>query len=73
MTAYLEKAVMAAQLYLGAEGLPIRVQDRFYKRMQRAVASVAKKRDLPEQFANDEITREAIRRGRITPRPGKDY
>jgi hypothetical protein len=73
MAADIEKAVIATQLYMGSEGLSVRIQDRFYQRMQRAIQSLAKKRELTLQHAHDEITREAARRGQIRPKPGKDY
>lgn len=73
MAAYLEKAVLATQLYMGADGLSVRIQDRFYKRMQKAIISASTKGKLPHHFVHDEITREAARRGKVIPKPGKDY
>lgn len=71
--ALLERAVKAAQLYCGSEGARIQHQQRFYTRMDRAITAVAAKAGIDRQDANDQIIREARRRGCVIPRPGKDY
>lgn len=68
-----EKAVEAAQLYGGALGLPIKTQQRFYVRMQKAIERAAKDHGMSTQATWDQITAQAQSLGRIVPRPGKDY
>jgi hypothetical protein len=68
-----EKAVEAARLYAGALGLPIKTQQQFYARMQKAIGRVAKDYDMSTQAVWDQIMSEAASRGKVMPRPGKDY
>lgn len=63
----------AAQLYIG-KGLTMRISDeqKLYSRMNRKIASVAKRHGMDEAAAYQQIMAEAKRRGGITPLPGKD-
>lgn len=71
--AQVEKAVKAAQLYHGSEGLYVKTQQRFYDRMMKLVNAIADKHGADRQSVFDQITAEARRRGKISPLPGKDY
>jgi len=71
VTADVEKAVLAARLYHGSAGLPIRVQQRLYDRKRRAADAV--RRRTGAQDAGEQIEREALRLGPVMPSPGKDY
>ena len=71
--ALLERAVKAAQLYCGADGLYVKAQQRFYARMDKAITAVATKAGVDRQQAWNQIHAEAKRRGCIAPQPGKDY
>jgi hypothetical protein len=68
-----EKAVEAARLYSGALGLPIKTQQRFYVRMQKAIERAAEDHGMSTQAVWDQITSAAASRGKVIPRPGKDY
>ena len=69
----IEDAVHAAQLYIG-KGLSLRISDeqKLYNRMNKKIASAAKRRGMDEGDAYQQIMAEAKRRGGITPMPGKD-
>jgi len=71
-TADIEKAVKAVQLYAGCPDVRIKDQQKLYSRMNKAIERVATKRGMSSQDAHDQIVREAARRGRIVPLPGKD-
>lgn len=69
----IEAAVRAAQLYIG-KGLTMRITDeqKLYSSMNRKIASVAKRRNMDEAVAYQQIMGEAKRRGGIQAIPGKD-
>lgn len=69
-----EAAVRAWQLYIGRGAGTCRISDeqKLYNRAQRAIAKVAKKRNMDVYEAERQITNEARRRGGICPLPGKD-
>ena len=71
--ALLDKAVKAAQLYQGSMGTPIRVQQKLYGRMQKAIGAVAKEYGAPEISVFDQVTERARILQPIHPMPGKDY
>jgi len=71
--ALLDKAVKAAQLYQGSMGTTIRVQQKLYGRMQKAISAVAKKYDAPEISVFDQVTERARMLPMVHPTPGKDY
>lgn len=66
-------AVEAARMYFGADGLPIRTQQRFYTKMMRTIAALANTTGNTEQNVFNQITERARSLGRVYPRPGKDY
>ena len=69
----IEAAVHAARLYIG-KGLCMRITDeqKLYARMNKKIASVAKRRSMDEGEAYRQIMGEAKRRGGVCPLPGKD-
>lgn len=71
--ASVEAAVKAWQMYYGAEGLPIKTQQRFYSRATKLTDKVAKEHSMSSLAAHEQIQGEEGRRGKIYPRPGKDY
>lgn len=77
-----EKAVRSTRLFLGADGVPFRSQQKLYRQMNRDMnAVVAYAAKHPEAFpvrpsylqVYEEIHREAVKRGFLQPFPGKDY
>lgn len=72
-SAGVEAAVKAWQMYYGADGLPIKTQQRFYAKARKLTDKVATHHGMSVQSAHDQVTAEASRRGKIWPRPGKDY
>lgn len=66
-------AVEAARLYMGSEGLPIKTQQRFYKRMMKAIERAARAAKMDVHIAHQQITARASSLGRVRPQPGKDY
>ena len=72
-SAGVEAAVKAWQMYYGTEGLPIKTQQRFYSRATKLTDKVATQHGMSSLAAHEQIQAEASRRGKIWPRPGKDY
>lgn len=73
MNKLVEKAVTAARLYMGAYGLPIKTQQRFYDRMMRECEKIAKKTGGDLTFISEQVDARARSLGAIAPMPGKDY
>lgn len=68
-----EKALKTVRLYMGSEGLSIKVQQRFYNRMRKELSAIAASKGLDEGEVAEAFEREARSRGVLTPQPGKDY
>jgi len=69
----IEGAVRAAQLYIGRGHIrSITTEQKLYRGMMRKIAAVAKRRNMPENDAFQQITEEAKRRGGLQALPGKD-
>jgi phage I-like protein len=66
-------ALTAARLYIGSEGLPIRVQQKLYAKLQRKIVAVEKVHGASNGAVYDEVIARAHSLGRIIPSPGKDY
>lgn len=71
--ASVEAAVKAWQEYYGSDGLPIKTQQRFYKRATKLTDKVATEHGMSSLSAHEQVQAEAQRRGKIWLRPGKDY
>jgi hypothetical protein len=71
--AKIDAAVEAARMYAGSEGLPVNIQQRFYAKLMRRCAAVAKATGNTEANVFEQITARAQSLGRIYPRPAKDY
>lgn len=69
----LESAVKAMQLYHGSTTASIRDQTKLERQARNKVRAIAKSKGMAEYDVFDQISREAIRRGPLTPIPGKDY
>ena len=68
-----DKAVKAAQMYIGSEGTPAKTQERFYRKMLAAVNKIASVSGMDSGDVLDKITARARSLGKISPMPGKDY
>jgi hypothetical protein len=72
-SALIEKAVKAAQVYIGCEGqVRVRDEQKLYTQMRKAITRVADHYAIAEHDAAHQVTEEAKRRGPICPIPGKD-
>ena len=72
----LEAAVKAMQLYHGSVWsvwASVRDQSKLERQARSKIRSIAKARGMDEHVAFEQISREASRRGPMTPMPGKDY
>ena len=70
----IERAIRLAQVYQGSSGTTrVSDQQRIYIRLQKAVTSVAKRRDMSEADVFEQVSAAASARGAIMPIPGKDY
>ena len=69
----LDAAVRAARLYAGSDG-KVRARDaeKLYRRMMRAVATVARAADMAEADVLEQIMDRALGLGPIIPIPGRD-
>jgi hypothetical protein len=68
-----EAAVKAACDYAGSLGLPIKTQQRFYKRFMKRCDDVVKHTGISRLSVIEQVTAEATRRGPTRLQPGKDY
>jgi hypothetical protein len=71
--AQLNKAVRLAQLYQGSlTTTHIHFQQKLYNQMNRAIERIANDNEMSFTDCARQINDEALRRGPITPQPGKD-
>ncbi len=69
----LDAAVLSAQLYAASDGIGIKAQQRLYDRMMSRIDKIATSTGMDASSVSEQIFAEARRRGRVTPKPGKDY
>jgi hypothetical protein len=73
MKRHVAAALKAAQAYQATLDLPIKTQQRFYARLQRAVNRVAETEGMSAADVFEQITKRAHELGPVPIQPGKDY
>jgi hypothetical protein len=69
----LNRAVKAFQLYAGSTAVPIATSQKLYRLAMKQADKISEITGVDKTSVVEQLSNEAIRRGRIVPVPGKDY